>query len=171
MATGAATGAGAAVLVAAGATIPPRGGRGDPIDVIIWVGALILAVTAAGLIVMAIRKHLLSRENQSNQAGGMLDQLRTMHARGEVSDAEFQAARASLLAKATGVPIPKPETPPDPSVRRARPGYDLTGAPLPPLSAGGNPHPDEGSEQGPHAERNTEPEADEPPTPRDDAAQ
>ena len=156
-----ATGAAAEVLVASGANLAGGASRGDPIDVIIWVGALILAVTAAGLIVMAIRKHLLARESQSNQAGGMLDELRAMHARGEVSDAEFQAARASLLAKATGVPIPKPDPPPDPSERRARPGYDLTGAPLPPLSDGGTSHPDAGND------------ADEPPpaTPRGDAPQ
>lgn len=160
-----ATGAAAEALVAAGATLPPRASRGDPIDVVIWVGALILAVTAAGLIVMAIRKHLLSRENQSSQAGGMLDQLRAMHARGEVSDAEFQAARASLLAKATGVPVPKPETPretpPEPSERRARPGYDLTGAPLPPMSTGESPHPDKGT-------GTSDPP---PPTPQDGAPQ
>lgn len=105
--------------------------KGDPISVAIWVGALILVVVLAGLAVMAIRRRILAKpQDATTVAGSWLDELRAMHRRGEIDDEEFQAARASLLAKVSGTPMPK--RPPGAGTLVARPGFDLTGAPLPP---------------------------------------
>jgi hypothetical protein len=114
----------------------------DPIPVIIAVAALIVAVVIAGLAVMHIRGRLLRKHDDRSSTESWLDELRAMHRRGEVSDAEFQAARASLLAKVTGAPVPtsgsKPAAQPAPKQTHAgsshlvaEPGFDLTGAPLP----------------------------------------
>lgn len=121
--------------------------RGDPIEVVVWVGALILVVVGAGLAVMHIRGRLLRKQDGAGVGGSWLDELRSMHQRGEVSDEEFQRARASLLATLTGESIPKRAgaqgprpgagaagaggSAERPEVRTALPGYDLTGAPLP----------------------------------------
>jgi hypothetical protein len=116
----------------------------DPITVVVAVAALIIAVVIAGLAVMHIRGRLLRKHDDRSSTESWLDELRAMHRRGEVSDEEFQAASASLLARVTGSPVPAPPPAPstgparglprhlgDPSTRTARPGFDLTGAPLP----------------------------------------
>jgi len=120
-------------IAALGVTTP--GAKGDPIAVVITVGVLILVVVGAGLAVLYIRRRLLTKHDAASATSGFLDELRDMHKRGEVSDNEFQAARASLLARITGQPVPpvppgiRPKPTPQPLV--APPGYDLTGAPLP----------------------------------------
>lgn len=109
--------------------------KGDPVAVVITVGVLILVVVGAGMAVLYIRRRLFSKHDTAATTGGFLDELRDMHKRGEMSDEEFQAARASLLAKITGQPVPpappnlRPRPTPQPLV--APPGYDLTGEPLP----------------------------------------
>ncbi len=109
--------------------------KGDPVAVIVMVGVLILVVVGAGLLVMAIRRRLLQKHDPRASASSFLDELRDMHRRGQVSDQEFQAARASLLAKVTGAPVAhppaSPRAAPSTGARVAPPGFDLTGAPLP----------------------------------------
>lgn len=109
--------------------------RADPIAVVVAVAALILVVVGAGLAVMHLRKRLLRKGDASSTTSSWLDELRTMHRTGQLSDEEFQAARASLLARITGGPIPpspvRPVSPMSPTARVAPPGFDLTGAPLP----------------------------------------
>ncbi len=104
----------------------------DPLAVVIPVAVLIIVVVGAGLLIMHIRGRMLRKASDNATTGSWLDELRAMHRRGEVSDQEYQAARASLLARVTGAPIPPPSRPADPSARIAPPGFDLTGAPLPP---------------------------------------
>lgn len=126
-------------ILALAAALPPRA---NGTAVFIAAGALIIAVVVAGAVVMHVRARLLKRREDHAAGAAWLEELREMHRRGEVSDDEFQAARASLLSSlssALGPPAPQPtakpaqptRSPPSPEVRTATPGYDLTGAPLP----------------------------------------
>jgi len=94
-------------------------------QVAVWAVALILVAVGGFWAALWLRKRMLD-EGESLTEGLTLGALRDMHARGELSDEEYEAARAAVLAQA-GV---------DPSraggfVRDAAPGVDLTGAPLP----------------------------------------
>lgn len=119
-------------------------------DVLIWVGVLIVAVLALGIVIVAIRRRVLARDHAATD--GFIEQLRRMHKSGELSTEEYDAARRSLTAKlAAGMDTAKAPAssarPPGgpgstsaarlrpaaepPQELRARPGFDLTGAPLP----------------------------------------
>lgn len=126
------------------------GSTSTSIDVLIWVGVLIVAVLALGIVIVAVRRRVLARDHAAND--GFIEQLRRMHRSGELSTEEYDAARRSLTAKlAAGMEAAKapvsPARPPGgarsapaarslpstepPQELHARPGFDLTGAPLP----------------------------------------
>ena len=119
-----------------------QSGRGVPTDLWLWVGALIVASLVFGVVVLAMRRRLLSASDVSASPGSMLNDLRAMLERGEISRAEYDHTRATIAARAAGrQPPPRPDTQrgpeaPDGSIA-ARPGYDLTGERLPPRRSGG----------------------------------
>lgn len=128
---GRAAAARAPVVVLALPALAQQTPKGDPLAIVIPVAALIIVVVGTGLLIMHLRGRMLRRPTDSASTGSWLDELRAMHRRGEVSDEEFEAARASLLAKISGAPVPRRPAGSDPTLRAARPGFDLTGAPLP----------------------------------------
>ncbi|MFG0307471.1 MAG: hypothetical protein ACF8Q5_14805 [Phycisphaerales bacterium JB040] len=108
-------------------------------QILLWVFVLIVVIVLGGLGVMALRRRLLSRDDGAG-ASGLMDEMRAMHARGELSDEEYDRVRKRMAARAAGrdpdeiAPAIRKET--EPGVLRARPGYDLTGEPLPELGEG-----------------------------------
>ncbi len=142
---------------APGATGAGAGGASTSVDVLLWVGALIVAVLILGILILLMRKRLFVQAGED--AGGMLDQLRALHRAGNLSTEEYDAARKALttrVAAKMGKPVAADageQERPAPTPRsaqqqaagelRARPGFDLTGAPLPsprddqPPAAGG----------------------------------
>lgn len=117
---------------------------------VLTVGAMIVAVTIAGIVLFVIRGRLFSREGSGDvDPGGVLETMRAMRDRGEVSEEEYRTAQASLVAKATAsttgaVGVGKESGParnrtgPGGSAElRAKPGFDLTGERLPPVAGGG----------------------------------
>ena len=113
------------------------GGSGSA-TIVVWVIVLMLAAIAGFWIAMVIRKRTLSPDDDGSTEGLTLGALRDMHARGDLDDDEYERARAAILARA-GVdpdkarPLTDPSDPQQTFVRRAEPGVDLTGAPLPDL--------------------------------------
>jgi len=98
---------------------------------------LIGAVAIGAFILAALRRRLFG-EDPSGAGDGFipLHDLRAMRQRGELSDEEYERLRAAMLGQwgvAGGAPLPAPdgEAESDSEERRAPPGYDLTGAPLP----------------------------------------
>ena len=119
---------------------------------IVTIGVLIVVVIGAGLVLVALRARLNGADEQGEMgAGGMLESMRAMRDRGEISEDEYRTAQAALVAKATrergensGADQDVRSTParartrgPLPGEIVARPGYDLTGDPLPPPVRGG----------------------------------
>ncbi|MBX3404684.1 MAG: SHOCT domain-containing protein [Phycisphaeraceae bacterium] len=135
---------------------PPGAATSTSTDVVIWVGVLIVAVLLLGALILLVRKRMLAKDKHG--ADNWIGDLRQMHKRGELSTEEYESARRALTAKFaanTGsnaaTPTPRPTRPPAPraatSELRAKPGFDLTGAPLPtnpavpPAAPGSPPHP------------------------------
>ncbi|MFG0327138.1 MAG: SHOCT domain-containing protein [Phycisphaerales bacterium JB037] len=122
-------------------------GSGAPswVGVLIWSAVLIVLVTVGGLVLLAIRRRLFGSHESTHDAGLVMEELRRMRDRGEISDEEFRATRSAMIERDWGgapagdaAPPARPVASPRPRVDeaeegdlRARPGFDLTGEPLP----------------------------------------
>lgn len=102
----------------------------------ITIGAMIVVVTAIGVGLFVYRARLFRKNPPARtDAGSVLESLQRLRDQGRMSDEEFREARANIIAKSTGGrpggqdARPKPA---QPGEMRARPGFDLTGEPLPP---------------------------------------
>lgn len=88
--------------------------------VILWVGVLIL-VTLIGGIAMTIARRRMFADDDTQQDAGLMDHLRSMADRGEMTHAEFDAARRRLIERASGASgssrEPAPTPPRDPTAR------------------------------------------------------
>jgi len=110
--------------------------RQAPVEIWIWIGVLLVVTLVAGGVILAMRRRLLGAKDADELSGSMLDDLRSMRSRGEISEEEYDYTRKTIAARAAGrEPPPRPDSlrsPPAPDgAIAARPGYDLTGAPLP----------------------------------------
>jgi hypothetical protein len=108
-------------------------------QILISVAVVIVVVALGGSALLMFRRRLFDKGGPD--PGGLLDSLRAMRDRGQITPAEFDAARKRMAAKMAGV-APPPSAAPraparDPALRTARPGFDLTGAPLPTARPGG----------------------------------
>ncbi|MDX9910892.1 MAG: SHOCT domain-containing protein [Phycisphaerales bacterium] len=143
------------VLSHPAATLAQSQGSRAATEAVVVLGVLIVIVLVGGIALLYLRKRFLS-ENAGDAPALLLDDLRDLRRRGEISEEEYERARGAIVGRmsdAMGVrsagprsaasgPTPaRPAVPPDPSLRVARPGYDLTGAPLP--QPGESPRPDE----------------------------
>jgi hypothetical protein len=97
---------------------------------LIWLGLALIVLIAAGLVIFWLRRRVLGSDARQADAG-LFDQLRSMRDRGEMSVEEYDAAKAAMVARVSGKP-PAPGAKAGSSDRIAKPGFDLTGAPLPP---------------------------------------
>jgi hypothetical protein len=121
---------------------------------LIALGLMILVLMVATVGLLYFRSRVLGGRADSDHGAGLLQNLRAMRDRGEISIEEYDAARRAMVTRAAArnasaeMPLPAPTPPPrvkpaggaaqtaakgaeSPGERRARPGYDLTGRPLP----------------------------------------
>jgi hypothetical protein len=102
--------------------------------VLIWAGVLIVVVAVGGGLLIAYRRRVFAKDTPDKS--GFLESLRAMRNRGEISSEEYDATRKRMAARVAGVatpPVgPRPAPVAEPGLRVAKPGFDLTGAPLPP---------------------------------------
>jgi hypothetical protein len=112
-------------------TLGQAGGTVSIGPYLLWVGVFLVVVVGAGLGVLAYRKVMLSSQAAESHSG-ILESLRKMRDRGQMTQAEYDATRKSIAAKAAGgKAAPVVAKPPTAGTVTARPGFDLTGAPLP----------------------------------------
>lgn len=120
-------------------------GTGGIVPYLAWVGAFIVVVVLAGVALLAYRRRMLSDEHEADRARGLLDGLRLMRDRGDLSQEEYDTARRTITARLAGRSPGESMTSPrtsTPGARVAPPGVDLTGEPLP---RPGSEPPDQGS--------------------------
>ncbi len=68
----------------------------------IWLGVLVVVVLIGGGVLLAVRRRLFSDDaNADFQAGGILEQIRTLRAEGKISQEEYDETRKVLIAKAS----------------------------------------------------------------------
>lgn len=99
-------------------------------DAILWLGVLLGVVVVGALVIFAMRRRL---QGSDMPEGDPLDLsvLRRMRDTGQLTDAEYEAARAAVVARHGGSEAVPSVSPLDPTSIRARPGVDLAGDPLP----------------------------------------
>ena len=108
-------------------------------QVLIYLGIGVGIVVVAGLIVLWLRKRMLAADRGAAETG-LLDDLREMRTRGEITDEEFTAAKQAMTARLAGeLGVKPPVRMPPPGSVVAKPGFDLTGAKLPEPQAPNNP--------------------------------
>lgn len=71
-------------------------------QVLILCGALIGVCLAGGVAILLLRRRLLSRENSAAASATLMEQLRGMRDRGELSSEEFEKTRQAMIRKARG---------------------------------------------------------------------
>lgn len=117
-----------------GAWVLGQSGGAGATQALFWIGVLIAAVLVASVGVLLLRRRLFSRGGDAGgDPGSILESMRAMRDRGEMSAEEFERARAALVRRASGEtgPTPTARPVPTPEDLRAPEGFDLTGEPLP----------------------------------------
>ncbi len=100
----------------------------------LWLFVLIVVTMLAGVVILLVRRRLFEDQKPDTGSGTLMEQLRGMRDRGEISEAEYDQTRKSIAARAAGRESPGGAAGSDwagQSGRKARPGLDLTGEPLP----------------------------------------
>lgn len=105
----------------------------------VWTAAVLAAAVVLLVAAMWFRRWLLRRLDAPARTPALLtlQQVRSLHAAGLISDEEREALRASALAQA-GPAAQRPRFD-DERTLRAPPGVDLTGEPLPGAPSAGAP--------------------------------
>ena len=119
---------------------------GTNLTTMILIGAVILLVMVAGIILYLLRDRLLGSDSDEMSGGGeILEAMRGMRDRGEISEEEYRTAQAALVAKASAKkrneqgaekkkPVKIQTADGQVGELRAAPGFDLTGERLPPAA-------------------------------------
>lgn len=76
-------------------------GASSTTSVLIWVGVLIVIAMLGGLVMLAIRRRMFS-ESDSGADEGLMEQLRRMVERGEITQEEFDRTRRKIVERASG---------------------------------------------------------------------
>ena len=86
-------------------------------EIVLWVAILIVTALLGGLLIMWVRRKILANNNPAESAS-LMDQLRGMLARGEITQEEFDATRKTMVKKmAASKPPAAAPSPPRPEHR------------------------------------------------------
>lgn len=72
------------------------------IDVLFWVAILLGVVLSGSLVILKLRKRVFASPDIENDPGTLMEQMRRMEKRGEISSEEFDRVRRKLVEKAAG---------------------------------------------------------------------
>jgi hypothetical protein len=96
-----------------------------------WLGVAIGVIVVAGSALLVYRRKVLSDDSARDAQSGLMQQLRAMRDRGDLTHEEYDAAKRAMVARVSGAAPPATPRPPPPGDRIAPAGFDLTGTPLP----------------------------------------
>ncbi len=96
-----------------------------------WLGVAIGVIVVAGSALLVYRRRVLSDDSARDAQSGLMDQLRAMRDRGDLTPEEYDAAKRAMVARVSGSAAPPAPRASSPADRIAPAGFDLTGAPLP----------------------------------------
>lgn len=72
------------------------------LEVLFWV-AILLGVTISGsLVILSMRKRLFAPQRDTDDPGTLMEQMRVMERRGEITKEEFDRVRRRLVDQASG---------------------------------------------------------------------
>lgn len=80
-------------------------------DVVLWVAILIVVAFVGGIAILLVRKRLLAKDHPA-AAGSLMDEIRGMLERGEITQAEFDATRRAMVKKLAAAHPGQPKKPP-----------------------------------------------------------
>lgn len=89
------------LIAASTASAQASGGLkpGAQSDLIIYVGILLLILLAGAVLIFTLRSKLFAKEESEDASMSIMESLRAMHKRGEISTEEYEATRKSMKAK------------------------------------------------------------------------
>jgi hypothetical protein len=87
-------------------------------NAVVWVVILIALVLGGAIAILLLRQKLLSRDVPGAADGSLIDQMRAMRDRGQMTDEEFDRLRKSMARKAAQRRAPDAQPP---SGRRGAP--------------------------------------------------
>lgn len=79
---------------------PAGGTRETPTGRLIWVSVVLVLIVVAGLVLVSQLKRRLQHSDSPISAGFTLSDLRQMHKSGQMSDEEFERAKAKVVEAA-----------------------------------------------------------------------
>jgi hypothetical protein len=71
----------------------------NPTPALIWAGVLIVCAMLGGVIVMQLRRRMIDQGQGKNASASLMETLRDMHKRGEISTEEYEQTRRSIASR------------------------------------------------------------------------
>ncbi|MBS0191248.1 MAG: hypothetical protein U0573_15580 [Phycisphaerales bacterium] len=72
------------------------------LDVLLWVAILLGATLSGSIVILQLRKRLFAESRREQDPGSLLEQLRAMERKGEISTEEFNRVRNKMVEKVSG---------------------------------------------------------------------
>lgn len=70
--------------------------KSTQMDAVVWVAALIVLAIVGGLFILWVRRRTLGDASDGGGSGSLMDDLRAMRDRGEITAEEFDATRKAM---------------------------------------------------------------------------
>lgn len=74
-------------------------GAGVPLDLLLWIGVLIVVVVIGGLVLVHMQKRMLKPPPAGPGAAGIMEELRRMRDAGAMTHEEYEATRKTMARK------------------------------------------------------------------------
>lgn len=104
--------------------------KADTWDALLWIGVLLIVTIGGGLVVLAVRKQQFTRGTEGGQDGA-IESLRQMRDAGQITDEEYERARAKMVARVREALARERASRGEPNTPRVR---EAPRRPLPPSS-------------------------------------
>lgn len=75
------------------------GSSGDTGQLLIWIGALIVAVVIGTVVLLMVRRHMVGQRSEDQGGFATMEEMRAMVGRGEMSKEEYEQVRKAMIAK------------------------------------------------------------------------